>query len=189
VDQIYFAGCVKTVPTGRLPTINLGRYVQSDPIGLNGGINTYAYVMGNPLTHSDSKGLITGVYQIGGSYTPILGPEGWSGVFITYNDGHLDAGFYLNGGLSTGYNVGLSEGPGVMQGGLSDLESITGNVNVSTGEGSATFMFDENGRLVGVVGGPAARFGVSYTYSKTSAFSLCRGLNRLFDLLPRKWFL
>jgi len=61
----------------------LGRYLQSDPIGLNGGISTYAYVGNDPLSHIDPFGLAdVNVWAYRGSTG-----EGWGHASLSLDDG------------------------------------------------------------------------------------------------------
>ncbi|MEI8646398.1 RHS repeat-associated core domain-containing protein [Pseudoalteromonas sp. Hal056] len=80
-----------------------GRYTQSDPIGLLGGMNTYAYVGGNPISRIDPLGLA----QI------CKRPLSFAGDFQTSGATGLDLGVFHEHIFSedgTGDNWGYTKG-------------------------------------------------------------------------------
>ena len=50
-----------------------GRYIESDPIGLAGGLNTFAYALSNPISFSDRFGLLVDAYYDSTSGTVMVG--------------------------------------------------------------------------------------------------------------------
>ena len=90
----------------------IGRYIQSDPIGLAGGVNTYGYVGGNPLSYIDSLGLKT---------TILIGGDHWYGHAAlmlngtVYSNGRYKTGIPAIDGERSSYIAGQAlEGPNVL---------------------------------------------------------------------------
>jgi len=147
---------------------NFGRYFEVDPIGLAGGLNTYAYADNNPFMYIDPFGLNTqyGV-SFGGTIGALLVGTGASvsvGVSVPDNRLHLSDYQLLIGGQANGmlglgvyagygYSVSKTTSNGILPSGFTGKVDHYGEFDIGFGPGIGASVQGQRNPDQCVVGG------------------------------------
>lgn len=129
---------------------SIGRYLQSDPVGLAGGINTYAYVAGSPVHDVDPTGLVR---WKGEAYSISAAEGGGGGVYQFDLKSECVNGQYAYVNVTaSGVGVGLGL-PSVRIGGsLGPITFNDSNAHIDPNVFNGTFRIFTAGLGVGLVG-------------------------------------
>ncbi|MDC4669052.1 RHS repeat protein [Acinetobacter baumannii] len=92
--QYYDVGTNQFYNHNRFYNPELGRYMEPDPIGLEGGLNPYAYAGSNPVMNTDSTGLCPMCLAAGGSLLETI--AGYSLNLFLNTAGVSTTGYLMN---------------------------------------------------------------------------------------------